>query len=42
MKDPLTTLQREAVCALYPSTRFACKRLARKARRIIRELVTAR
>ena len=41
-KDPLTTLQREAVYALQPNTRFACKRLAHKARRIIRELVTAR
>ena len=41
-KDPLTTLQREAVYALWPRTRFACKRQAHKARRVILELVTAR
>jgi hypothetical protein len=41
-KDPLTTLQREAVYALQPNTRFACKRLAHKARRVIRKLVLAR
>jgi len=42
MKDPLTKIQRSAVHAICPNTRFACKRLANQARRIIRELVLAR